>query len=188
MKYVIYYTESGFKCWPNSKKYSLRRRYSIYNEECKERVKFSFCLIADWSSLTPMNTVCWVDSGWLRILVSLVFGNGLGDWEGDGAAGKMNIIHLWKRQEHNGESIMLLNWLSFFYVYSIFHFHRSCWSSSLVRMNLTVPSLSKTQPPFGLWLSKVNSAGPPCWFQPALDSNRSTVSGGESYLQYGFMA
>jgi len=36
-------------------------------------------------------------------------------------------------------------------------FHRSCCSSSSVRMNFTVPSLRRTLPPFGSWLSKVKS-------------------------------
>ena len=41
-------------------------------------------------------------------------------------------------------------------------FRRSWWSSSLVQMNLTEPSFKRTQPPFGSWLSKVNSSYPPC--------------------------
>ena len=38
---------------------------------------------------------------------------------------------------------------------------RSC-SHYSVLMNLIVPSLKSTQPPLGLWLSKVKSSGPPC--------------------------
>jgi len=34
--------------------------------------------------------------------------NGRGDWKRERTGGKMNIIHLEKRQEHNGESIMTL--------------------------------------------------------------------------------
>lgn len=51
------------------------------------------------------------------------------------------------------------------------YFQRRVQSSPSVRMNRTVPSLSRTQPPLGLWLSKLNNSGPPCWFQPAFVSN-----------------
>jgi len=42
------------------------------------------------------------------------------------------------------------------------HFQRSCFNSSSVRMNFTVPSFKRTKPPLGSWLSKVNNSGPPC--------------------------
>jgi hypothetical protein len=37
----------------------------------------------------------------------------MGDWKREEFAGKMNIIHLSKRQEHNGESVMPFNGPSF---------------------------------------------------------------------------
>ena len=74
---------------------------------------------------------------------------------------KCRRIH--RRKEFRlGESLFVLDrnpiWMTPFLPY----FHRSCFNSSSVRMNFTVPSFNKTQPPLGSWLSNVNSSGPPC--------------------------
>ena len=85
--------------------------------------------------------------------------------------------------------LCVLSALSSFSVqfFSRFYFQQRWWSSSLVRMNLTVPSFTRTQPPFGSWLSKVNNSGPPCWFQHILVSNKSTISLDEFGSQFVFI-
>jgi len=49
-------------------------------------------------------------------------------------------------------------------------------------------SLNRMLHPFFSWFSRYSSSAWPNWFQPALVSNKSTVSGGESGVHLWFIA